>query len=145
MIIPLLISHLPSTRPQEYHSSLALGVDGLKVCVCARLLDAVIRARVAVGVEAVDNGGAEVARWHLLLEEDVQLGVGAALGLGQAEEGPYEAEEAGACVEVSGLSAPVLCIVSLGCNEGCVKKKLTQAPGFNMRGVNTLPMTEARL
>jgi hypothetical protein len=76
--------------------------------VRSRLLDTVVGARVAVGVEAVDNGGAEVARWHLLLEEDVKLGVCAALGLGQAEEGPDEAEEAGACVEVSGLSAPIL-------------------------------------
>ena len=113
MIIPPLISHHPPTRLEEQHSSLALRVDSLKVCVCSCLLDAVVRARVAVGVEAVDNGGAEVARWHLLLEENVELGVGAALGLGQAEEGPYEAEEAGTCVEVSGLSAPVLCHVSL--------------------------------
>lgn len=120
MIIPPLISHHLSTR-LEQHSSLALRVDGLKVCVCSCLLDTVVRARVAVGVEAVDNGGAEVARWHLLLEENVELGVGAALGLGQTEEGPYEAEEAGTCVEVSGLSAPVLRHVSLfGLDRRCV-------------------------
>jgi hypothetical protein len=113
VIIPPLISQHLSTRLEEQRSSLALGVDSLKVCVRSCLLDTVVRARVAIGVEAVDNGGAEVARWHLLLEEDVELGVGTALGLGQAEEGPYEAEEAGACVEVSGLSAPVLCEVSL--------------------------------
>lgn len=73
-----------------------------------RLLRAIVRARVAVAVEAVDNGGAEVACRHLLLEQDVELGVCAALGLRETEEGPDEAEEACSGVEETSLSAPVL-------------------------------------
>lgn len=78
----------------------------------ASLLDTVVRAGVAHGVEAVDSGALEVARGHLLLEEDVEFGIGAALGLGKAEEGPDKAEEAGAGVEETRLSAPILCAVS---------------------------------
>lgn len=78
------------------------------------LLHAVIGASITIGMEAVDNSGSEVAGRDLLLEEDIKLGVGAALGLGQAEESPYEAEEASASVEETGLSAPVLWIVSGG-------------------------------
>ena len=87
-----------------------LGVDGLEACVSAGLLNAVVRAGVALGVEAVDNGGLELACGNLLLEEDVEFGVGAALGLGEAEEGPDEAEEAGAGVEETSLSAPILSV-----------------------------------
>ena len=76
------------------------------------LLHAIIGARIAFGVEAVDSGGSEVASGHFLLEEDVELGVGAALGLGQAEECPDEAEEASASVKETSLSAPVLQNVS---------------------------------
>lgn len=78
--------------------------------VSTSLLDTVVRASIAIGVEAVDNCGTEVARRHLLLEENIELGVGAALRLGQAEVGPDEADEAGAGVEETSLSAPVLCI-----------------------------------
>lgn len=72
------------------------------------LLNAVVGARVSLGVETVDSGGLEVTSGYLLLEENVELCVGAALGLGQAEESPDEAEEAGTSVEETSLSTPVL-------------------------------------
>lgn len=122
-----------------------LGIDSLEVGVGAGLLNTVVGARVALGVEAVDGGSPEVAGRHLLLEEDVELGVGAALGLGKAEEGPDEAEEAGAGVEETSLSAPVLGDVSHWSFMLWKRGELTQAPGFNMRGVRTLPTQEAKL
>ena len=98
---------MPLSAP-SLHLCHILGVDSLKVCVSTVLFDPVVGARIALGVEAVDNGGLEVACGNLLLEEDVEFGVGAALGLGEAEECPEEAEEAGAGVEETSLSAPVL-------------------------------------
>ena len=44
--------------------------------------------------ELVDNGTLELPRRDFSLEEHVHFTVGPALGLGKAEEGPHEAEEA---------------------------------------------------
>lgn len=78
------------------------------MCLSTVLLHIVIAARVAFGMEAVDGGGLEVAGRHFPFEEDVQFGVCAALGLGKAEESPEETKEAGAGIEETSLSAPVL-------------------------------------
>lgn len=58
-------------------------------------------------LEYIDFGGGELACGDALLEQQVQLGEGAALGLGQAEVGVDYAEEAGAGPEESGVVAPV--------------------------------------
>jgi hypothetical protein len=62
------------------------------------------------GVEAVDNRVLELPGADTCLEEDVHLSISPTLGLGQTEEGPHEAAEAGSCVEKGRLGAPVLVI-----------------------------------
>lgn len=57
--------------------------------------------------EGVDFGVGELASTHFLLEQDVQLAVGPALGLWKAEEGPDDAEEAHASPEETGFGTPV--------------------------------------
>lgn len=49
-----------------------------------------------VAAEDVDVGALELAGGNLVLEENVELAVGAALGLGETEVDPDNAEEAGA-------------------------------------------------
>lgn len=55
----------------------------------------------------VDVGGGELAGADFLLEEEIELGEGAAAGLGEAEVGVYNAEEAGAAPEEASVIAPV--------------------------------------
>lgn len=40
------------------------------------------------------RGGAEFASANSVVEEDIELSIGASLGLGKAEESPHRAEEA---------------------------------------------------
>lgn len=86
--------------------------------MCA-LLHAIIGARIAVSVEAIDSGRSEVSSGHFPLEENVELGVCAALGLRQAEKCPDEAEEASTGVKETSLSAPVLIVVSNRSSNPC--------------------------
>lgn len=55
----------------------------------------------------INVSGAELARGDALLEEDVELGKGAAAGFWQAEEGVDDAEEADNSPEESGIVLPV--------------------------------------
>lgn len=75
----------------------------------ALLVDRVGAASGSLGVggEHVDLGRGELASRYLLLEEDVEGTVGSVLGLGEAEEGPDDAEEAGTSPEESRLRSPV--------------------------------------
>lgn len=57
--------------------------------------------------EDVDGGACKLAGADALLEEEIEFGEGTALGLGQAEVGVYDAEEAGAGPEETGVVAPV--------------------------------------
>ena len=61
----------------------------------------------ALGTQRRDRGGLELPRGDLPLEEDVQLAVGPALGLREAEVGPGQAEQGEAGPEEAGLGAPV--------------------------------------
>lgn len=61
-----------------------------------------------------NSGSLELACGHMISKEQVDFAKGAILGLRQAEPAPYIAEEVGACIEESGLGAPV---------PSCTKRK----------------------
>lgn len=98
-------------------------------------------------LECIHRRVVELARRDLALEEDVQLGEGAAAGLGDAEVGVDDAEEAYAAL-VTRLGA-FLSSEEGGDGEHTQKKpaKLpqSQAPGLSMWGVNTLLMMPTML
>lgn len=66
-----------------------------------------LRSIPLVGSKLVDLGVLELAGRNTVLEKNVKLAERAVLGLGKAEEGPDDADDARTEPEVAGLRAPV--------------------------------------
>jgi hypothetical protein len=65
------------------------------------------RHSVILQVERINDCRRKLARWHALLEQDIQLGIRPSLGLRQSEEAPDEAHKRGAGPEKACLGLPV--------------------------------------